>query len=259
MPVLQDKQNSNRGPGCANSDSGASFTYHDNNQMKKTAIILGGGEGHRAGGELPKQFRLLHGMPVLWWSMRAFRLAYPDVRLIVIIHPEYLRDWEEIVSSWPENLRIDHEYYCGGRSRHHSVVNALMAVDATDGLIAVHDGARPCVTPAMIVRGFEAAANDKATVPAVPLTDSIRRIEGKGSVAVPRADYRAVQTPQVFDSALLKHAYALPEKDFFTDDASVVESYGEKVGLYEGEPDNIKITYPRDFITAEAILDSRER
>lgn len=226
--------------------------------MKATnriAIILGGGEGRRAGGEIPKQFQDLCGMPVIWWSMMSFRAAYPDIRLIVVIHPEYLRDWEEMTATWPESKRIEHEYYCGGRTRCHSVVNALMSVDPAPGLVAVHDGARPCVTPEMILRGFEAAEQSKAVVPAIPLTDSIRRIEDNGrSISVSRADYRAVQTPQVFDLPLLKHAYLQPEKPEFTDDASVVEADGGEITLYEGSPDNIKITHPRDFITAEAIL-----
>lgn len=222
--------------------------------VKKTAVILGGGEGRRAGGE-PKQFRLLLGRPVIWWAMKAFRDADPSTRIIVIIHPEYLRDWDEMQALLPEAERIPHEYYCGGRSRFMSVANALMAVNEPDGLIAVHDGARPCLSTEMVNRGWETAQRSEACVPVIPLSDSLRRVVADGeSRAVPRAEYRAVQTPQVFSARLLKAAYSCGERPEYTDDASVVEAYGTPAAMYDGDADNIKITYPRDFVTAEYIL-----
>lgn len=222
--------------------------------VKKTAIILGGGAGIRAGGE-PKQFRPLLGRPVIWWAMKAFRDADPSTRIIVIIHPEYLRDWEVMQASLPEADRIPHEYYCGGRTRFMSVANALMAVDEPDGLIAVHDGARPCLSSEMVARGWETAQRSEACVPVIPLSDSLRHAVAEGeSRAVPRAEYRAVQTPQIFSARLLKAAYALGERPEYTDDASVVEAAGTPAAMYNGDTDNIKITYPRDFVTAEYIL-----
>lgn len=227
--------------------------------MKKIAIILAGGEGLRAGGGEPKQFRMLCDKPALWWSLKAFHDEDPMTRLIVVVHPNFIQDWEEtIVNMMPEE-RFEHKIICGGKSRWHSVFNALLEVDADDNLyIAVHDGARPLVSVEMIRRGWQCAFDNASAIPAIPLSDSIRRlISENSSLSVSRKDYVAVQTPQIFKSSILKVAYAQPESPEFTDDASVVEAFGEHVSLYDGEPDNIKITYPRDLQVAHIIMNSQ--
>lgn len=227
--------------------------------MKKAAIILAGGEGLRAGGGEPKQFRMLQGKPALWWSLKAFRDEDPATRLIVVIHPNFIDEWEKTVADLEPDERFEQTIVCGGKSRWHSVFNALMEISADDELyVAVHDGARPLITPSMISRGWECALRNDSAIPSIPLSDSIRHLYGQGeSHSVARKDYVAVQTPQIFKSEIIKRAYAQPESADFTDDASVVEALGLKVSLYDGEPDNIKITYPRDLQVACIIMNSQ--
>lgn len=227
--------------------------------MKKIAIILAGGEGLRAGGGEPKQFRMLCGKPALWWSLKAFKEEDPTTQLIVVVHPNFIYEWEQTMQEMAAEEQFEQTIVCGGRSRWHSVSNALMEVTAReDMLIAVHDGARPLIKSEMIRRGWEAAKAHGAVVPAIPLSDSIRRMDNAtDSHSVPRRDYVAVQTPQVFDASILKEGYAMPESPDFTDDASVVEAIGRRIFLYDGDPDNIKITYPRDIEHAEIIMRSK--
>lgn len=225
--------------------------------MQKYAIIVAGGEGNRAGGVVPKQFQLIAGIPMLWWSVRAFHAEDPDTRIILVLHPGFFDEWDLLYAELPETDRkIDVHISCGGRSRLESVRNGLMSVpDCNDSLVAVHDAARPLVSVEMISRGWLAALECGSAVPAIGMTDSIRRIEDGVSVSVPRKDYVKVQTPQVFDAALLKNAYAGTLSDLMTDDASVVEAAGHKISLYEGSPYNMKVTEPLDIKIAETLIE----
>ncbi len=222
----------------------------------KYAVIVAGGEGNRAGGSIPKQFQLLKGVPVLWWSVRAFHEEDPSTKIILVLHPGFLDDWDIMFSELPEEDRkIPVHISCGGRSRLESVKNGLMSVPDEDALVAVHDAARPLVTPELIARGWEAARRYKAAVPVVPMTDSIRRLDGDASQAVPRKDYVKVQTPQVFDASLLKAAYHQTLGSGMTDDASVAEAAGHSICLFEGSPYNMKITGPMDLLVAATLMD----
>lgn len=224
---------------------------------KKTAIILAGGEGKRAGGKMPKQFHELCGRPMIWWSMKAFHDSDPATQLVLVLHPGFFDDWDIIWNNLPEADRFDYRLCCGGRNRCESVANGLMAEAAVAGdLIAVHDAARPLVSSNLISRCWQTAARMQTAVPVVPVTDSLRKLGADGnSQAVDRSQYVAVQTPQVFDAALLKEAYSKRKADsVYTDDASVVEAFGHNITLCEGEPINIKVTNPADFIVAEALM-----
>lgn len=223
--------------------------------IKKTAVILAGGSGTRAGNDIPKQFQLLGDFPVLWWSIKAFYDEDPNTKIIVVIHPNYLYDWEVYISDMPENQKIEHIMICGGRSRWHSVFNALMEVDIEeDSYIAIHDGARPLISCEMIARGWKTAIKYGTAIPCIPLSDSVRMMtDDQSSKAMDRSLIKAVQTPQIFSSEIIKHSYSLPEEKFFTDDASVAEYAGYKINLYDGETTNIKITYPQDFKIAQLL------
>lgn len=224
----------------------------------KYAVIVAGGEGNRAGGSIPKQFQLLKGVPMLWWSVRAFHEEDPDTKIILVLHPGFLDDWDILFSELPAADReIAVHISCGGRSRLESVRNGLMSVpDGEEALVAVHDAARPLVTPSLIARGWEAAEKYKAAVPVTPMTDSIRRVDGNSSEAVPRKDYVKVQTPQVFDAALLKAAYDEPLTPDMTDDASVAEAAGSSIFLFEGSSYNLKVTDPLDLVIATTLLEN---
>lgn len=235
--------------------------------MQKAAIILAGGAGTRAGGGVPKQFRPLCGRPVVWWSMKAFHDEDSDTRIVLVLHPGFFDDWDILMSDLPEEERIPHTLCCGGKDRVSSVANGLLMLKEVIGscgkdcLVAVHDGARPLVSPSMIARGWQAAEEGKCGVPAVPCVNSLRRlvrddngVESGASVSVARADYVEVQTPQIFLYEDAVRTIGNPPEGTFTDDASIAEACGMSVRLYAGEPSNIKITNPDDFKIAEALL-----
>lgn len=221
------------------------------NKIKKYAVIVAGGTGSRLGGGLPKQFREIDGRPMVWWSMKAFMEADSSTHIILVIHPDYVEAWKELCSGLPDECLIEHEVVSGGASRTESVINGLSLIpDGEDFYVAVHDAARPLVSPEMIKRGWKAGRENDAAVPVIPVTDSLRILTGDVSEAVDRSRFVAVQTPQVFRVSLLKQAYEISGGAVFSDDASAVEAAGYMVGLYEGSPDNIKVTNPGDIEVA---------
>lgn len=225
--------------------------------MEKYAIIVAGGEGTRLGGDLPKQFRDLGGRPVLWWSMKAFHDEDPSTRIILVVHPRHVDDWKNLFMSLPEEDRFPHDVATGGTSRTGSVKNGLAGIpDKAEALVAVHDAARPLVSPEMIARGWEAARKAGGAVPAVAVTDSLRCLTDEGSVAVDRSRYVAVQTPQVFNVSLLKRAYEMNPDAVYSDDASAFEASGMTPVIYEGSHLNMKVTNPGDIEIASLFITS---
>lgn len=225
--------------------------------MKKYAVILAGGSGMRAGGYVPKQFQMLEGIPMLWWSVRAFYKEDKNTHIRLVMHPGFFDLWDIIYRELPEeDKKIPFTLVCGGRSRLESVKNGIIEIPAEkDALVAVHDAARPLVSRDVISEGWRVASEKNAAVPAVPVTDSLRRIGVDGfSEAVARKDYVAVHTPQVFRCDILKSAYEMPLNDTMTDDASVVEASGVNVTLYEGSTHNMKVTNPLDMEIAALIM-----
>lgn len=226
--------------------------------MKKYAVLVAGGEGTRIGGGLPKQFREVCNKPLLWWSMKAFHDEDPDTRIILVLHPGFFELWDEIFLKLPEEQRFAHEVVGGGKSRTESVKNGLRDIPASaDVLVAVHDAARPLAGAEMIARGWKAAAEAGGAVPAVLVTDSLRKLADDGSTAVDRRDFVAVQTPQVFRADLLKEAYLKNPDAVFSDDASAFEAAGFSPVLYEGNPQNMKVTNPGDIEIASLLLQRR--
>lgn len=231
--------------------------------MKKFVLILGGGKGIRAGGDIPKQFRNLGGVPVIWRAVKAFRSQDPSTGLGLVIHPGYYDFWGSLVKGFTQHDKLDAVTLIpGGESRLESVRNGLEWIAGTlaeeeDAIVAVHDGARPFVTEKMISDGWKTGETAGAAVPVVEMTDSIRELLGDGkSVSQDRSRYVRVQTPQVFRFRNLLEAYRsvdMADKTL-TDDASIVERQGLTPALYHGDEKNIKITRPLDFIIAEAML-----
>lgn len=220
----------------------------------KYAIIVAGGVGSRSGDSLPKQFHDILGHPMLWWSLRAFHAEDPKTRLIVVMHPAYMEYWQGVAGSECP----PHQTVAGGDTRTASVAAGLSLIpDDVHGLVAVHDAARPLADTRLLRSGWECAAQYGAAIPAIPASDSLRKGTPEKSHSVDRSEFFIVQTPQVFDISLLKKAYAAAsgaDGVAFTDDASVVEWHGKEVRLFEGSPDNIKVTYPGDFLVAETLL-----
>ena len=182
--------------------------------------------------------------------MEAFHASDPDMHIVLVLPESQQCYWRELCHFYGFSLPYD--LACGGETRFHSVKNGLAKVEG-DGLVGVHDGVRPFVAQEVIARCYEETVQKKAVIPVVGVVETVRRLEEDGSVTVPREYYRLVQTPQVFDAALLRRAYSQPYTDAFTDDASVVEALGEPVYLVEGNRENIKITTPFDLKVAEVL------
>ena len=222
-------------------------------EMKQYAIIVAGGKGLRMGGDVPKQFQLLAGRPVLMHTLEQFRAYDADLDIILVLPPAQQDYWRQLCQQ--HNFSVEHRIADGGQTRFHSVKNGLALIpDTADGLVGVHDGVRPLVTPTLISRCFTSAAQAKAVVPGVPVADSLRHARHG---ALSREDVYRVQTPQTFTVSLLKEAYRQPYRTDFTDDASVVEAAGHPITLIPGTPENIKLTTPFDLTVAEAVLSSR--
>lgn len=219
--------------------------------MKRYAVIVAGGQGVRMGADRPKQFLEIAGKPILQHTIERFLAFDPAIEIIVVL-PSAQKQW------WRDHCRESgfmerYSMVSGGITRFHSVQNALKYV-GEEGLVAVHDGVRPLVGKALLERLFEAAAVHPAVIPAVPVVESLRRMEGDFSVPVPRDGMMLVQTPQVFDAQVLKRAYRQPYATSFTDDASVVEAAGTPIRIVAGERANIKITTPDDLDFAAELL-----
>lgn len=232
--------------------------------MSEYVIIVAGGKGLRMGADIPKQFLPIGGRPVLMRTIERFR-AYSSSLRIILVLPQAQQDyWHQLCRQY--EFDVDYQLTNGGETRFHSVQNGLALIpDDADGVVGVHDGVRPFPAIEVIHRCYETVRTAKAVIPVIPVVESVRRLlhdelSSKGepvtatSISVDRSDYRLVQTPQVFDIQLLKAANRQPYRDTFTDDASVVESYGQAITLVEGNRENIKITTPFDLQIAEALI-----
>lgn len=217
-------------------------------------IIVAGGKGMRMGADIPKQFLLLGGRPILMRTMEQFYNYSADLQLIVVLPKAQQHHWKQLCNDY--NFTIPHHIVDGGQTRFDSCKHGLAAIPAGEsGVVGIHDGVRPFVTSDLIDRCFTAAREHAAALPALLPHDSLCHVGQKGEARhVPREQYRLVQTPQVFDIALLQRAYQQPFQDHFTDDASVVEALGERITLVEGARENIKITTPFDLKVAETLL-----
>ena len=224
-------------------------------------IIVAGGKGLRMGSDIPKQFLPIGGRPVLMRTLERFR-AYSEALQIILVLPEAQQDyWQKLCEQY--HFEVKYLLANGGQTRFHSVQNGLaLILDDAQGVVGVHDGVRPFPSIDVIRNCYETARSAKAVIPVIPVVETLRHLDNaqctmhnaQSSHTVPRSDYRLVQTPQTFDIQLLKAAYRQPYNEGFTDDASVVESYGHAITLVEGNRENIKITTPYDITVAEAII-----
>ena len=216
-------------------------------------IIVAGGKGLRMGSDIPKQFLPIGGKPVLMRTLERFREYAADLQIILVLPKAQQDYWQNLCQEYA--FDIDYQLADGGETRFHSVQHGLALIpDDVEGVVGVHDGVRPFPSIEVIRRCYEPARTAKAVIPVIPVVETVRHLEGKGSVTVPRNDYRLVQTPQCFDIQLLKAANRQPYNDGFTDDASVVENYGQSITLVEGNRENIKITTPYDMKIAEVLM-----
>jgi len=219
--------------------------------MRIAAIIVAAGRGERAGGALPKQYRLLLGRPVLSWSIAALAEAGVD-EIVVVSNPEHAEFYRAATQDGPQ-VRV----VAGGAARTDSVRAGLAAVSEAADFILVHDAARPGLSSEIVhalVARLEAGAD--AVAPALPVADALVRANEESLIAseIDRTSAMRVQTPQAFRARVLRRAYAAAGDAAFTDDLAVVRAQGVMTHVIAGDPRLMKITYPEDLAMLERIL-----
>lgn len=222
------------------------------------AVIVAAGSSRRMGGE-NKLLLPLDDAPVLAHTLSAFEKCAAIRDIVLVCREQDILPYSDLARAFGiSKLRTVTR---GGDSRTASVLAGITAAPEDTGLVAVHDGARPLVSEAVITEAVYAAAEYGAAAPVVPVKDSIKRIQdGNIAADVPRDTLAAVQTPQVFDRALLTRALQTAARDnrSFTDDCAAVEAMGQAVRATHGSYENIKITTPEDILVAEAFLHKEE-
>jgi 2-C-methyl-D-erythritol 4-phosphate cytidylyltransferase len=225
--------------------------------MKTIAIIPAGGAGKRMGGDVPKQYLSLAGIPVLVRTLRVFQSS-PLIDEILLVVPE--GDISDVRRDLVRRYRIAKVSLVlhGGRERQDSVRNALAHLRNEDERIIIHDGVRPFVTAELIERAIAGAKEFGAVTVGVPIRDTVKAVDAEGRVVktVSREGLWLTQTPQAFRREVILAAYTRAEADRFygTDDASLVERTGIPVRMISGDRDNIKVTMPEDLVRGEMIL-----
>jgi 2-C-methyl-D-erythritol 4-phosphate cytidylyltransferase len=225
--------------------------------MKTVTIIPAGGTGRRMGREIPKQYLLLAGIPILAHTLGAFQRS-PFVDEILLAVPE--GDIAEVRSAVVERYGFSRVtlVLAGGRERQDSVKNALAHVCDEHGVIVIHDGVRPFVTGDLIERAVAGAQKYGAVSTGIPVRDTVKEVDEAGRVVktVSREGLWLTQTPQAFRREVILAAYDRAAADGFygTDDASLVERTGIPVRMIMGDNDNIKVTTPEDLAQGEGIL-----
>jgi 2-C-methyl-D-erythritol 4-phosphate cytidylyltransferase len=224
--------------------------------VQKIAIITAGGSGSRMGSPIPKQFLLLNQKPLLWYTISAFLEAFQDISIILVLPQDYMTAGAELVNELQINDQTT--LVVGGSTRYHSVQNGIQQIK-NPSVVFVHDGVRCLVTPNLIKRCFEQTIEKGSAIPAVTCTDSVRILNNDSHKSINRDQVKIIKTPQTFLSAILIPAFNQPYQEFFTDEATVVESLGQAVHLIEGEYNNLKVTRPADLLLANAILEERNK
>ena len=219
--------------------------------MKLYALIVAGGSGKRMNAGIPKQYLELAGKPVLMHTLERFKAFDNAIEIITVLPENQLRFWGELQKKY--SFDVPHTLVKGGKARFFSVRNGLKFVESP-GLVAIHDGVRPFVSVDTIKRCFETAEKLGNAIPVISPSDTLRMISGEENKTINRLQVKQVQTPQVFNTDLIKNAYLQEYMPEFTDDATVLERTGVKINLVDGNRENIKITNPEDLVISTALL-----
>jgi 2-C-methyl-D-erythritol 4-phosphate cytidylyltransferase len=216
---------------------------------------VGAGSGSRMQSDIPKQFMLLNGKPILMHTIEAFYNSDFKPEVILVLNVDFHTYWEQLCEKY--HFSIPHTLIKGGLQRFHSVKNAIKAIKGKS-VIAIHDAVRPLASNELICRSFREAEKIGNAVVAIKSKDSVRQQKGNSSLSLNRDEIYLVQTPQTFQFELLNKAYKQEYRNEFTDDASVVERIGVTINLIEGESKNLKITFPEDLVLAEFYLSQKK-
>jgi len=221
--------------------------------QEQYVIIVAGGIGSRMKSDRPKQFIEIGGIPVIIKTIHCFLEYNPKIRIIISVHENYKIYLEELLEKSGLN-KSQIQITFGGDTRFASVKNGLDLIQNENAIVGIHDAARPFVSLQTIKNCYATAASLGNAIPCISVNESMRK-ESKGiNNFVNRNEYKIIQTPQCFLSSQIKKAFEQNYNSSFTDDATVLESIGEKINLVEGNEENIKITSPYDLIIANALL-----
>lgn len=221
-----------------------------------TAIIVAAGSGTRFNSEKPKQFIELLGKPLIFHTLERFQQAATIDSAILVLAEDRITEFETLASSF--QLHKITKVVAGGATRAESVFNGLNAIDDSAEIVAIHDGARPLVTPAEIDAVVERAAQTGAACLVAPVNDTIKTIQGNEiGTTLDRSKLRRALTPQAFKTAVLRRAFEDAVLDeTVTDECYLVEKLGHPIACVEGSSANIKVTHLEDLLAAEVILRS---
>ena len=222
--------------------------------MNQHVIIVAGGSGTRMNSAVPKQFLQLNGKAIIIRTIEKFFAFNPDIQIIVVVHQDYLDLFTMLLKTSSvkrEKIKITK----GGESRFESVKNGLTCLDSQNGIVGIHDAARPFVSIGTIASCYGVAELKGNAIPCIAIHESLRQINGDNNSVVNRDKFKIIQTPQCFEITLIKKAFEQAYRDSFTDDDTVVETGGIKINLVEGNIENIKITSPADLIIAKAFCE----
>lgn len=223
-------------------------------------VIPAAGQGKRMNRGIHKQFICIGGHPILAWTLKIFELHDLCQAIVIVVHPDDEQKTRELVKQYgfQKVTSIVH----GGKERQDSIYNGLKNIGSAQ-YVMVHDGARPFVTKQILDDLCQALEHDKGVIPAVKVKDTIKFVSEEGAVVgtLPRDQLVAAQTPQAFQTNLLLKAYEFAKENAFlgTDDASLIEYFGEEVMYIDGDYENIKITTEEDLDIGEKILAKYER
>ncbi|MBM4764966.1 2-C-methyl-D-erythritol 4-phosphate cytidylyltransferase [Bacillus sp. B15-48] len=227
--------------------------------MAYQVVIPAAGQGKRMGAGKNKLYITLEGIPVLIHTLRIFDEDEQCDGVILAIHRDDEEGFKDLLKTY--QIKKVTELVYGGKERQNSVFNGIKTIHS-DGIVLVHDAARPFIKKSTIHKLVQAAEEDGAAIVAVPVKDTVKRAENlQVTETIERSSLWAVQTPQAFRVSLVLQAHEQAETDQFigTDDASLVERLHQKVVIIEGDYDNIKLTTPEDIYFAEAILKKNRR
>lgn len=221
--------------------------------MNNYVVIVAGGTGSRMKSDRPKQFIELDGIPIIIRTIRQFLEFEPSIRIVISVHRNYRAHLEGLIEKYGlKNNSI--AITVGGETRFESVKNGLSVIEDEQGIVGIHDAARPFVSVDTIALCYSTAVAKGNAVPSLPMNESLRKISNNVNHSVNRNEYRVIQTPQCFQIQSIKKAFATVQGNNFSDDATVFEQRGGVVVLVDGNEENIKITSPWDLNIAKALL-----
>ncbi|MDP3025993.1 MAG: 2-C-methyl-D-erythritol 4-phosphate cytidylyltransferase [candidate division Zixibacteria bacterium] len=225
--------------------------------MNVKAIIAAGGRGERMGGELPKQFIQIKKKPVLTHTVEKFEKCDLIDEIVLVVPEDYISFCScQVVDVY--DFKKVRRILAGGKERQDSVYKALLSLSGNTDIVVIHDGVRPFISSEKIAKSIEICKKEKAVILALPINETVKRIEDKFVITtLDREKLWVAQTPQTFEYKLILEAYKKAKGDGFigTDDSSLVERLGFKVKVLEGDYENIKITTPEDLILAEKMIE----